>query len=335
MAIDASGNVYITGYSYSSSVNYYDYLTIKYNSLGDTVWTRRYNGPASSSSDYSYALAVDASGNVYVTGAINVSGTTYDYGTIKYNANGDTLWLRTYNGPANNVDRALAMAIDASGNVYVTGYSSGSGTSYDYLTIKYNSAGQELWTQRYIGPGYGTDLASAIKLDASGNIYITGYSQSASNYDYATVKYNSNGVQQWVIRYNGLGNGDDFAASLAVNQSDIYVTGYSVGTGSGLDYTTIKYVQTIPGVEENNKPLSADRLSLEVYPNPAKTYLTVRSTLNAQGYTLRLYDVTGKIVKSEGLKGKNNRISLDGIKNGIYFVKVGNEMLQEKLVVTR
>jgi uncharacterized delta-60 repeat protein len=334
MAIDASGNVYITGYTYTSSVNYYDYLTIKYNSSGDTVWTRRYNGAASSSSDYAYALAVDGSGNVYVTGAINVSGTTYDYGTIKYNANGDTVWLRTYNGPGNNVDRALAMAIDASGNVYVTGYSNGGGTSYDYLTIKYNSAGQELWTQRYIGPGYGTDVADAIKLDASGNIYITGYSQSASNYDYATVKYNSNGVQQWVVRYNGLGNGDDYACSLAINQSDVYITGYSVGTSSGLDYTTIKYVQT-SGIEENRLALSADRFSPEVYPNPAKVFFTIRSSFLALHSTLKLYDVTGNAVKSEELKGKNNRISLDGIKNGIYFVQVGNEMMKEKLVVTK
>jgi len=90
-----------------------------------------------------------------------------------------------------------------------------------------------------------------------------------------------------------------------------------------------------PGVEENRPSLSANRFSLEVYPNPAKTYFTIRLPHNAQSSTLRIFDVSGKIVKSEELKGKSTRISLEGIKNGVYFVKVGNELIKEKLVVTR
>ncbi len=342
LAIDASGNVYVTGYSEGSGYNY-DYITIKYNSSGDTVWTRRYNGPGNNY-DYAYALAVDASGNVYITGAASGSETNYDYATIKYNASGETLWLRKYNGPASNVDRAMAMTIDASGNVYVTGYSDGGGTSYDYATIKYNSNGQEQWVQRYEGPGYGTDLANAIKLDTSGNIYITGYSMGAalSYYDYATVKYNSNGVQQWVIRYNGLASGDDYATSLVVNQSDVYITGYSIGTGSGLDYTTIKYVQTPQGVEEERLTLDTKRNTLEVYPNPAKTYFTVRLPQSADRSEIKIFDITGKEVKEfKSLRvdvasaPSTLRVSLDRIKNGIYFVKVGGELINKKLIVTK
>jgi hypothetical protein len=72
-----------------------------------------------------------------------------------------------------------------------------------------------------------------------------------------------------------------------------------------------------------------------MFPNPAKTFFTIRSSFLALHPTLKLYDVTGNIVKSAELKGESNRISLDGIKNGVYFVKVGNEMIREKLVITK
>jgi hypothetical protein len=73
---------------------------------------------------------------VYVTGYSIGSGSSYDYATIKYLANGDTAWVRRYNGPGNNEDRPTALAVDDSGNVYVTGYT-WSGTSNDYATVKY------------------------------------------------------------------------------------------------------------------------------------------------------------------------------------------------------
>src|SRR5512133_3565456 len=71
-------------------------------------------------------------------------------------------WVGRYNGPGNGQDYATAMAVDASGNVYVTGESSGSGTDLDYATIKYNSAGQRQWVARYNGPGNSVDTAQAI-----------------------------------------------------------------------------------------------------------------------------------------------------------------------------
>lgn len=109
----------------------------------DTAWVRRYNGPGNGEDD-AVAIAVDGNGNVYVTG-YSLSSTDYDYATIKYNANGDTLWTRRYNGPGNGSDEASAIAVDSNGNVYVTGYSIGSGTNNDFATIKYNSLGIQQW----------------------------------------------------------------------------------------------------------------------------------------------------------------------------------------------
>jgi hypothetical protein len=80
---------------------------------------------------------VDSSGNVYVTGRSGGSGTSDDYATLKYDPAGNQLWVRSYNGPGNSDDWAYALALDGSGNVYVTGWSYGSGTDFDYATIKY------------------------------------------------------------------------------------------------------------------------------------------------------------------------------------------------------
>jgi hypothetical protein len=244
IAVDGLGNVYVTGFSSGSGTGS-DYATIKYNSLGTELWVQRYNGPGNSSDEAS-SIAVDGLGNVYVTGFSSGSGTGYDYATIKYNSSGVQQWVQRYNGPGNNADYAFSLAVDGSGNVYVTG-ESWSGSTFntgDYATIKYNSSGVEQWVQRYNGPGNGWDVSFSLTVDASGNSYVTGWSYvSGANYDYATIKYNSSGVQQWVQRYNGPGNGIDQANSIAVDPlgNNVYVTGSSVGSGTSDDYATIKY----------------------------------------------------------------------------------------------
>jgi hypothetical protein len=240
IAVDSSGNVYVTGRSWGSGT-YDDYATIKYNRDGDTCWARRYNGPGNAG-DGSSAIAVDDSGNVYVTGSSTGSGTSSDYATIKYYANGDTVWVRRYNGPGNSSDNAFALTVDDSGYVYVTGYSEGSGTSYDYATIKYTPEGDTAWVRRYNGPGNGNDGARAIAVDGSGNVYVTGGSVgSGTSGDYATIKYYPTGDTAWVRRYNGPGNSGDEAYAIAVDGSNnVYVTGDSY-SGTGGDYTTIRY----------------------------------------------------------------------------------------------
>ena len=105
----------------------------------------------------------------------------------------DTAWIRTYNGPANEDDGAYAIAVDASGNVYVTGYSWSYGTWEDYLTIKYYPNGDTAWVRRYNGPENRLDRAYSIAVDDSGNVYVTGFSGGVwpenAYSDYATIKY--------------------------------------------------------------------------------------------------------------------------------------------------
>ena len=229
IVVDNAGNVYVTGTTQICQGS--DYLTLKYNSAGQEQWVARYHGPQEPF-DAAKGIAVDNSGNVYVTGR-----SFNDYATIKYNAAGQQQWAaRQPNGEAD------AIALDGAGNVYVTGQ-----IGADYGTFKYNAVGQQQWMARYNGPpGNGSDVATAIVLDGLSNVYVTGRSQRTgpvSDSDYATVKYNSAGQQQWVVRYNGPGNTDDRAEAMAIDTLDnVYVTGIS-GSGSGSDFLTIKYGQ--------------------------------------------------------------------------------------------
>jgi hypothetical protein len=249
IAVDDSGNVYVTGESYSSDTHF-DYTTIKYYPNGDTAWVRRYNGPGNRI-DYACALAVDDSGNVYVTGYSDGNGTYVDYATIKYDSYGNELWARRYDGLANSFDGAEAIAVDAFGYVYVTGKSVGDSLTvqWDYATVKYRPTGDTVWVRRYCGPGYWNE-AVAIAVDDFGNVYVTGMSAATGgiDYEYATVKYDSLGTQLWVGRYNGTGDYQDFAKAVVVDDSgNVYVTGQGWEAKSGEEFATVKY--DVNGIE--------------------------------------------------------------------------------------
>jgi uncharacterized delta-60 repeat protein len=242
VATDHLAHVYVTGASLSAGTSY-DCVTLRYDSTGLLLGVWRHGGLGE---DRARAIAVDNEGNVYITGYSTGSGTSYDCLTIKYRPGGDTAWVRTYDGPANDWDECTAIAVDDSGDVVVTGFSVGFGTYRDYVTIKYDSTGEELWALSYNGPGNSTDEASDVAVDDLGNVYVTGFSSDSVTYtDYATVKYSPSGTELWVQRYNGPGSGSDEASAIAVDDShSVCVTGYSWGDTTAGDYATIKYVQT-------------------------------------------------------------------------------------------
>ncbi len=245
ITVDGEGFIYVTGTSYGSD-GYEDYATVKYDPDGDTVWTARYSGPGSNS-DQAHCLAVDDNGNVYVTGQSKGSGSNFDCTTVKYDSDGVQQWVARHNGPDNGIDSGQKLVVDDYGNVYVAGYIHISGdTDYDYITIKYNSDGDTLWTAVYHGPGpTGGDFPFGIALDNEYNVFVTGKSEGvgAASNDYLTIKYSNDGIIQWATRYNGPGNGGDVANDIKVDaDGNCYVAGYCWGgSGHSYDIVTTKY----------------------------------------------------------------------------------------------
>ena len=337
IAVDNSCNVYVTGQSHGDTwAERADYATIKYDSSGNEIWVARYDG-IGNWDDMAYAITVDDSGNVYVTGESNDLWTGQDYATIKYYPNGDTAWVRRYDGPDDSKDESYAIAVDDFGNVYVTGLSIGSGTGWDYATIKYDSNGTEVWVTRYNGTGNSADAAHAIAIDASGNVYVTGESYGAGlKKDYATIKYDANGNEMWVRIYDGPESESDAACAIAIdNSGSIYVTGGSYGTGTDKDYATIKYVQTGSDIkdETGSREKPVEFTLSQNYPNPFNQTTKIEFTLAKSGFvSLNIYDILGRKVRilvserlSSGFKsvlwdGKND--SGNDVASGIYFYRI-------------
>lgn len=241
MAIDKSGNLYLCGSTVRLGNNK-DLLVVKLSPKGDTLWTNTYNG-SGNGADEGLAITIDSLGNTFVAGyERGANGGGKNYITIKYNSLGDTVWTKVYNYSSNENEQANAIAVDHNGNVYVTGQSDSDPTTTsndDYATVKYNANGVLQWSNRYDGAGHARDRAYKVKADAAGNVYVTGRSNNGTNDDYATIKYNSSGVQQWLKLYDG--GRTDRAVDLILDPSgNIYVTGRS-SNGSNPDIVTLKY----------------------------------------------------------------------------------------------
>src|SRR5438445_323519 len=133
------------------------------------AWVQRYSHPADAS-DYAQEVVTDNAGNVIVAGYTDNGINGADFLIIKYSGAGAPLWTNRYNGPGNGDDYAFAVAVDGSGNVFVTGYSIGSSGFYEYATVAYSGTGVPLWTNRYNGPANGDDGASSVAVDGSGDV---------------------------------------------------------------------------------------------------------------------------------------------------------------------
>lgn len=336
MTLDAVGNVYVTGIGYDHDEGLDDYMTVKYDGKsGQAVWKSLYHGSAE---DQAVALALDQAGHVYVTGRSKNSLGDWDFLTIEYNAaNGAALKTVKYDGGDN--DMPTAMAIDASGNVFVTGGCQHSYNNYDYLTIKYNADLDSIWTRHYNNPHMNEyEMAKGLALDAAGNVYVTGmsYSGEQGGYDYATIKYDPQGATSWIIRYEGAG--DDIPNAIALDQEgNVYVTGYSEKSpGADEDYLTIKYEQSaVTGAEQPQTPQSGvnDYELAQNYPNPFNPETKFVFSLPQAGVVkLNIYSLTGQLVRTlvDGtIAAGRHEISWNGqdqsgrvVANGVYWYQL-------------
>ncbi|WP_435355602.1 SBBP repeat-containing protein [Emticicia sp. SJ17W-69] len=266
IAVDASGYIYITG-SFSGTAKFgattktsageIDIFVAKYNKAGSLEWVQTAGG-----TDYEEVkgITIDANGNIYITGYfggtttfdVNTKTTSggYDIFVAKYNNIGDLQWLQTAGG--GDIDYGYDIAADVNGNVYVTGYFTGTakfgtttktspgGGDTDIFVVKYSTTGSYQWVQT-VGDG-ADDFGLGIATDASGYVYVTGFFNgtatfgntsklSAGQEDIFVVKYNDAGSVQWVQTAGGT-NIDRGVRITVDGNGNVYIIGNFSGTAN-------------------------------------------------------------------------------------------------------
>jgi hypothetical protein len=246
---DTSGNTYVTGATLGAidgevNAGGVDAFLTKYDSSGVRQWTR-YIG--TSGTDWGQSVDVDSAGNIYVTGSVSGSfdGKTYNGGKdvflAKYNSSGTRIWYQQWGTSTDNF--GYGVKVDGA-VVYVTGptYEDLPGETGNlipniFLSKRSTTDGSESLARILYGTEDYSDYVEGIALDGSGNIYLTGYTTGEfegtnnATYDVFLVKFNASLIRQWTRQWGSTTH--DFGYAVAVDGSDIYVTGSAGGSIGG------------------------------------------------------------------------------------------------------
>ncbi|MGB8686549.1 MAG: SBBP repeat-containing protein [Microcoleus sp.] len=283
-SLDSAGNVYL---NFNGSV-------AKYDSSGSQLWLK----PLGTSGE----VKVDSAGNVYLMGSVSGSPPAFFYREFKawvakYDSTGSQLWLKQFvSNSLRTPDSPSDLAVDSDSNVYISGSSSPPGAPYfssSAWVAKYDDSGNQLWLKNVNSDRH--DSSDGIKVDSSGNFYVTGKNSKDDSWaiDTWAAKYDSNGNQLWLKQLR-TANSDSFSDSpsdLAVDSAgNLYLTGETNGAlggtnAGGQDIWAAKY-------DSNGNQLwlkqfgtasddSASELALDSAGN---LYLTGNNYHNSEGY---------------------------------------------------
>jgi hypothetical protein len=240
VATDASGNVYLAGYTNSTTGiasggfqnayggGTYDAFLVKFDASGNRLWATYFGY---NNNDHAYAIAIDHAGNVYLAGGTSsvsgiasggfqntYGGGNYDAFLVKFDASGNRLWATYYGGAG--WEEAYGVATDTAGNVFLAGFTNSSGGiasggfqnsygggSYDSFLVKFNAAGNRLWATYYGGPGAEGYDGNSVCTDHSGNIYLTGWTSSTTGIASGGFQNTAGGSQDaFLVKFNSSGN---------------------------------------------------------------------------------------------------------------------------------
>jgi len=238
IAIDSTGNAFITGKTYNFGETYSDVFILKYDSSGNLLWKRTWGG---SDDEWAPKIALDASGNAIISGSTESYGAGYsDVFILKLDSSGNNLWDKTWGGSER--DLGFGVVLDNSGNAFVTGGTLSFGTGADDLfLLKYNSTGTLLWNKTWGGAR--NEYVRGIVLDVSGNITLTGetFSYGAGPSDVFVLKYDSSGNLLWDKTWGG--SSGESGREISVDAlGNAYITGETSSYGAGFcDAFILKY----------------------------------------------------------------------------------------------
>jgi hypothetical protein len=304
ITMDASGNIYVCSKNFTSSVTGETNIsTLKYNNSGVLQWVKEFD---SGLDDLPGSIGVDAAGNVFVAGYSDQSTTyphNYSLAILKYNSGGDPQWVKNYsvNATANLYffdddqpdDHFARLVVGNDNNVYVSTPIAVTGEDYNYLTLKYDPAGNVLWSQQFNGASSSNDYPASIAVDASNNVYVTGASKvSGGNiYNFVTIKYTQCAL---TCPPDITVNNDPGQCGAVVNYSNATATGdcgseitYSKASGTmfAIGTTTVTVTSTETGatcsfnvtVIDNEKPIITCPADKTVNTDPNVCYAVVNT----------------------------------------------------------
>lgn len=282
-------------------------------SLMNNYWIGRLGD---SSTDVGRSVAIDSSGNVYVAGNSNGSGSA-NMQIAKYSNSGVIQWQRSL-GAASTTEAAYSVAADSSGNVYVCGQSTVSGNTAIQIA-KYNTSGTLQW-QRTLNRSSANEGGNGIATDSSGNVYICGY----SDYDTATPdiyisKYNTSGTIQWQRRLGA--SSDEYGMSIAVDSGgNAYICGYTNVNGA-FDFCIAKYSTSGTIQWQRTLGVGSSSFGYSVAVDSSSNVYVCGSTLVGGAADLQIakYNTSGTIQWQRRLGGGSNdvgqSIAVDGSGN--------------------
>lgn len=256
IAIDSSGNVFVTGYTTggldgNTNAGNSDLFLVKYDGAGVKQWTRQLG---TSTDDFAQSVATDINGNIFVTGFTvggldgntNAGTNSYDLFIVKYDTNGLKQWTRQLGTMLNDI--GYSVTTDTNGNIFVAGVTTGSldgnlsAGGNDVFVVKYDGAGMKQWTRQLGTPANDGEFGIGAATDTNGNVYVTGNTSgdldgntNAGSLDLFLVKYDNEGVKQWT-RQLGMTTGE-YGQNVAIDpNNNIYVTGNTFGSLDGNTY---------------------------------------------------------------------------------------------------
>ncbi len=227
VAVDSSGNAYVSGGIWRNTVDGDMWAVFKYSSDGEFLWVDTIEPPLEPGyeTDFAKKIEVGPDGNIYVLGTASGNEKKYDIILAKYNPDGETLFFQRCDNVGEQ-DTAVDMAIYRDGSIYIGGSAENLDADLVYLVAKFYDDGRLQWKKTYkTSPTSGEeDYLFDLTLDRNGNLYVTG-TYAGDWYEFATLKYTKGGERIWVDRYH-LPDEDAEAYSIALDENgDIYVAG--------------------------------------------------------------------------------------------------------------
>ena len=385
--VEANGNSIVAGYfngvtNFSAatalyptgSANYvYDMFIAKYGNSG-LLWVKQIGSAAINQRPED--IVTDLNGNIYLCGQFlevtdfdpSPTGTSIltphslgstDIFVLKLDANGNFIWAKNCGGSAPNSARSIAL--DQSGNLYLTGYFTGtidfdpspfdylvtspSGSGYNTFVLKINNAGDFQWAKNFSGNSMGNKLI----INPNGKIVVTGFFNNTCDFsgglgnvvrtttgrmESFLAELNSDGTTNWVKCFGG--TGDDQGIDIGINSLGNYTLfgefEVTANTTAPDNFTLTSNGSTDLFILKTENLLNIgnfEKQNFSISPNPCDNIINIIKTQDYDAGDLFIYSITGQLIKKIEI---SNTIEIKELTAGLYFLKLVNTLGNYKLI---